>query len=165
MNGITQRNQLTLGELIDWLERQDSDAEVLDGFGAPHSDRGDYSELAFDPVSNTTYRRMLSYAKSADGCTFEGWKGGNYTMCRNTPVYIGKYGECGEPISTLTLSVWAGQDMAQDTIAKLEAARDRLHEALQDLVFLISTSDFYDSFEPTEMKRARAVLQEDGDEG
>jgi hypothetical protein len=28
-----------LKNLIEWLEKQDQDADVIDGFGAPHSDR------------------------------------------------------------------------------------------------------------------------------
>jgi hypothetical protein len=42
-------NHTTLEILILWLEKQDQNLIVDDGFGDPHSDRGDYSELAFDP--------------------------------------------------------------------------------------------------------------------
>jgi len=40
---------MTLEKLIKWLEQQDQKLIVKDGFSTPHSDRGDYSELAFTP--------------------------------------------------------------------------------------------------------------------
>ena len=51
------------------------------------------------------------------------------------------------------------------SLVAAEAKRDRLREALQELVFLIDHDRyFYDGDEPTEMKRARKALQEDRDE-
>ena len=49
---------------------------------------------------------MLKHAKSALGATFPGWKGGEYTMNEHTPVYIGKYGECGEEITSIHFKYW-----------------------------------------------------------
>jgi len=83
---------MNLGSLIDWLEKQDQELVVKDGFGSPHSDRGSYDELAFDPAPEAKISDMLKYAKSADGAKFEGWKGGVYKMDRSTSVYIGEYG-------------------------------------------------------------------------
>lgn len=98
--------RITLGNLIEWLEQQDQNLVVKDGFGSPHSDRGDYSELAFAPVETATIADMLAHAKSAVGNTYTGWKGGNYEMGEYTNVYIGEYGDCGEPITTMHFKYW-----------------------------------------------------------
>jgi hypothetical protein len=97
---------MALGDLIDWLEKQDRKLIVKDGFGSPHSDRGSYDELAFTPEPEAKIADMLKYAKSADGETFTGWKGGEYKMSRSTPVYIGNNGECGEEITQIHFKYW-----------------------------------------------------------
>jgi len=99
-------NNTTLGDLIEWLEKQDQDLIVKDGFGSPHSDRGDYSELAFTPAPEATISDMLMFARSAVGATFTGWKGGDFRMEKYTPVYIGEYGTCGEPITPTHFKYW-----------------------------------------------------------
>jgi hypothetical protein len=97
---------MSLGELIDWLEKQDQDLIVKDGFSSPHSDRGSYDELAFTPEPEAKISDMLKHAKAADGTTFFGWKGGKFKMNRNTSVYIGEYGLCGEEITTIHFKYW-----------------------------------------------------------
>jgi hypothetical protein len=95
-----------LFELIKWLEAQDSNIVVKDGFGEPHSDRGSYDDLAFDPVEETTIGEMLAHAQSAHGSTFEGYKGGDFKMGDWTTVKIGLWGHCGEEITTTHLKYW-----------------------------------------------------------
>ncbi len=97
---------MTLGGLIRWLEKQDGSLVVKDGFGSPHSDRGSYDELAFDPVDETTLGEMLSHAKSALGTAFPGWKGGEYEMFEYTSVYIGHYGDGGDEITPIHFKYW-----------------------------------------------------------
>ena len=97
---------MTLGEVIEWLGKQDQDLIVKDGFGPPHSDRGDYSELAFAPAPRAKIMHMLVWAESAVGEAFEGYKGGRFTMTKHTPVYIGHYGECGEEITSIHFKYW-----------------------------------------------------------
>jgi hypothetical protein len=97
---------MTLGELIEWLEQQDPNLVVKDGFSTPHSDRGSYDELAFTPEPEAKIGDMLKHAKSALGATFTGWKGGRYEMHDYTPVYIGKLGECGEEITPTHFKYW-----------------------------------------------------------
>ena len=96
---------MLLDELIKWLEER-KDAVVLDGFGEPHSDRGDYSNVAFDPVKRTTYSDMLYNARAALGALFMGYKGGEYRMHGWTDCFIGKYGDCGEQITSAHLRLW-----------------------------------------------------------
>lgn len=97
---------MKLKNLIEWLRQQDKNAVVTDGFGSPHSDRGSYIDLAFNPVEKTTFGEMLKHAEKAVGATFEGWKGGKYTMDEYTDCHIGEYGECGEEITTAHLKLW-----------------------------------------------------------
>lgn len=97
---------MILKDLIEWLEQQDQTAIVKDGFGDPHSDRGDYWDLGFSPVEKTTFGNMLECAKSAMGATFPGWKGGEFAMHEYTKCHIGEYGECGEEITSAHLKLW-----------------------------------------------------------
>ena len=82
---------MRLGELIEMLESARPQS-VPRGFGHPHSWRGIYAELAFEPVTNTTVDQMLSLARSCIGATFEGYKGGDYTMDEYTEVHISYVG-------------------------------------------------------------------------
>lgn len=97
-----------LKNLIEWLEKQDENAVVPYGFGEPHSYRGDYSQLAFDPVENAKIGDMLAHARSALGETFEGYKGGEFTMNEYTDCYIAEYGTCGDAdrIGRTMLNLW-----------------------------------------------------------
>jgi hypothetical protein len=99
----------TLGQLIEWLSEQDAGATVRHGFGCPHSDRGDYYNLAFDPAETTTYGEMLAHARAALGQTFTGYKGGEFFMGEHTDVLIGEWGECGEYITDTHFRYWAEQ--------------------------------------------------------
>ncbi len=99
-------NNTTLGDLIDFLETQHKGKGIRFGFSDPHSDRGSYEELAFCEKENTTIGEMLEAAEMANGATYEGWKGGEYTMDRSTPVYIGEYGCCGDAITPFHFKTW-----------------------------------------------------------
>ena len=45
---------MKLGELIEYLEKQDKDKVCPFGFYYPHSYRGYYEQLAFEPAYNIT---------------------------------------------------------------------------------------------------------------
>lgn len=97
---------MLLKDLIQWLELQDASAVVRDGFGAPHSDRGDYSDVGFEPAARTTFGEMLRHARSALGRTFTGYKGGKYTMHEYTLCRIGRREESGGVITEAHLRAW-----------------------------------------------------------
>lgn len=99
---------MILEELIDFLEKQDQSAVCELGFCNAHSYRGIYAELAFEPANNVTVAAMLKCAKDAEGETFEGYKGGRYTMTALTEVHIAKYGACGESLSGTLLWYMVG---------------------------------------------------------
>jgi len=96
---------MTLQELIDTLSSYDPTRRVAFGFGNPHSYRGYYDELAFEPVPDTTVGAMLAAAKEALGATYTGYKGGDYTMNAYTQVWLARYGDTGEAISDFFLSL------------------------------------------------------------
>lgn len=98
MSAYSDNGNVTLGELIRYLELLPPDQPVDVGFGRPHSYRGYYEDLAFEPVANTTIGNMLAAARSALGATFEGYKGGDYVMGERTDCWLAEYGDTGVPI-------------------------------------------------------------------
>lgn len=95
---------MVLDELIKVLEQADPNVVVKRGFDSPHSYRGYYHDLAFEPAFNIRVGDMLAAARGALGDTFKGYKGGDYTMHGYTDCWLANYGECGETIGALLLS-------------------------------------------------------------
>lgn len=110
--------QLILGDLIDELEKCDlsdlSSGEkkgIAFDFGSAipttvDSWRGSYAELAIgyrlsgydndDQHFSDSYAvDFLEHLKSTIGKTFDGWKGGEYTMSKSTPVWVSNPGNAG----------------------------------------------------------------------
>lgn len=83
---------MMLEDLIKALEAENPAKVLPDGFTNPHSWRGDYMQLAFEPAKNVTVGQMLADAKGALGKTFTGYKGGAYTMDEYTDVWLCEYG-------------------------------------------------------------------------
>ena len=99
-----------LQDLIEFLESQPADKVVRFGFGSPMSYRGYYEDLAFDPAENVTIGSMLAHAKSALGQTFQGYKGGDYTMHEYTDCWIAEYGRSGgDKIGPTLMKYWASE--------------------------------------------------------
>lgn len=93
--------QMTLGKLIDRLEALPP-GQAIEAINEPHSYRGYYSDLAFERADGTqTASEALTICRSAMGEVFQGYKGGDYTMGRNTPVWIASYGCCGDKIMAI----------------------------------------------------------------
>ena len=89
--------QLTLGGLIERLENVDGAASVSFGNGIapgnPESYRGYYSDLAFEPSSDpVSAADLLAICRGALGQTFEGYKGGDFVMSDDTPLWLSDYG-------------------------------------------------------------------------
>ena len=99
---------MVLEELIERLSQHDPKKEVPLGFSTPHSYRGYYDRLAFEPCENTTVGAMLDCAKSALNATYYGWKGGAYTIKAYTEVYIAEIGHCGEELGKILLDYMLG---------------------------------------------------------
>lgn len=99
---------MILQELIDFLAAHDPGIVAPVGFHSPHSYRGYYDDLAFEPLENATVKEMLACARSAVGKTFEGYKGGSYTMGLYSTVYLSEYGTTGEEIGPILLRYMVG---------------------------------------------------------
>jgi len=90
------QSQMTLGELITAIKELPSD-QVIDGFTRPHSYRGYYSDLAFEPSEEKMMaKNLLVMVEPCLGQIFQGYKGGDFTMHKSTPCWISYYGTCGE---------------------------------------------------------------------
>ncbi|HEX6939884.1 MAG TPA: hypothetical protein VF158_10770 [Longimicrobiales bacterium] len=108
LNGMTdawQRDragsQMTLGALIGALEALPADRDIT-GFGGPHSYRGYYEDLAFEPSEAVqTVADLLATCRGCMGRVFEGYKGGEYVMGEITPVWIALYGTTGPRLMAL----------------------------------------------------------------
>jgi hypothetical protein len=95
---------MNLGELITALEAADPDLVLPHGFTNPHSYRGHYIELAFEPAYNVTVADMLADARSAVGTTYTGWNGSEFTMDKYSDCYLSEEGcASGEEICTWML--------------------------------------------------------------
>lgn len=113
-HNITPRH-LTLHELITRLEQEDPARLIPVGFGNPHSYRGYYDECAFELRRSVSIREMLTDARSAVGATYQGWKGGDYTMDAYTECWlVTEQGDCGESLGALLLDLLL-QDPAKAT--------------------------------------------------
>lgn len=62
-----------------------------------NSYRGYYSDIALEPWDGTlTVEQLLSAANDACGRTFEGYKGGDFAMDADTPLWIAHYGSASD---------------------------------------------------------------------
>lgn len=95
---------MELLELIKELEKHDPKRIILNGFHNPHSYRGFYECLAFEPKTTAVVGEMLKCAKEALGATYVGYKGGEFKMGPYTDVYLANWGETGEELGPLLLS-------------------------------------------------------------
>lgn len=140
---------MTLANLIAFLEKADSDLKVLHGFSSPHSYRGYYERLAFEPAADVTVKSMLDCAKSALGSTYEGYKGGEYTMGEYTECYLAEYGSCGDEIGESLLTLMLNEalmSVGKETslVGELRAQvseRDRLIKDLRERVNIAETRE------------------------
>jgi hypothetical protein len=101
---------MSLGEIIERLEKEDPSRILKIGWGEPGSYRGYYQDVAFEPANNVTIGSMLENAKSALGQTFCGYKGGDFKMNEYTDCWIAEYGRSnGAQISDLLLDFMLGE--------------------------------------------------------
>lgn len=125
---------MTLDELISALDSEDPNRLLPLGFSNPHSFRGSYCDLAFEPTANVTVGRMLADARSARGATYGGYKGGEYTMDGLTDCWLSEEGHSdGETLGPilLTLLLAAGQldDQTRARLAEFETESVRWRKA------------------------------------
>jgi len=97
-----ESGQILLGELIARLAplpghlivKVSTPDGLLSNTDGLSSYRGYYSDLAIERGgSEVTIAEMVDRLQNAVGETYEGYKGGDYTMSRSTPVWVASYGE------------------------------------------------------------------------
>jgi hypothetical protein len=114
---VATGQNLSLGQLIRALEAvPDKSLPVVMGAGLTpvslDSYRGYYRDLAIqwsDWERGTkddlgTVGKLLARLKAAVGEAFEGYKGGEFTMNEETPLWCAEYGRCGEAIHAVKVS-------------------------------------------------------------
>lgn len=124
MQNVRSKYQLTLGQFIGALDEADPEAIVVvekpeldidegsdewhylpDWVKAPgrcaikrgSSYRGYYEDFAFSPeelMQAWTVADLLKYCCEILGSTEIGYKGGNYVMKEDTPLWVSEYGDC-----------------------------------------------------------------------
>ena len=101
---------VTLGKLIKILADERATGNVRydgDGNSAPGTEdsyRGYYSDLAFDTQQKLVFvADFLKQCRNALGRTYVGYKGGDFTMASDTPLWRASYGCCGEAIVRATI--------------------------------------------------------------
>lgn len=103
---VQESGQLSLGELIDRCEKilkgGNGECYVVFDFENAHPEsfdswRGIYAELAlgFQFERSVKLSEFIESAKDAVGQTFYGYKGGEFTMTKDTPVWVANYGNSG----------------------------------------------------------------------
>lgn len=99
------RYQMTLGKMVDILKSSDPTLPVVFGGedtgspGAEDSYRGYYSDLSFGRTdAEVTVSSFLERCSKALGETYQGYKGGDFQMGPDTPIWCASYGCCGNAI-------------------------------------------------------------------
>jgi hypothetical protein len=93
---------VTLGKMIDAIKDMPPETPVVYDVGGapgrPHSYRGYYSDLSFSPADSATVESLLKHCRGSLDATFEGYKGGEFVMGADTPLWFAEYGCCGRAI-------------------------------------------------------------------
>ena len=101
-------DQLSLGELMDKIKPliNDEIKVVYDFCGAfptsIDSWRGSYDELSLNHINGEDTAKKLTgnefhaLLEQAIGATYQGYKGGEYIMSKDTPVWVDSYGKYTE---------------------------------------------------------------------
>ena len=105
LRSVRSEYHLTLGQAIAALTTLSPTLPVRFDYQstAPKSAmsyRGYYSDLAFDEVvaGTITVGDFLTECQKALGKTFTGYKGGEFLMDAQTPLWVAEYGDCGRAI-------------------------------------------------------------------
>ena len=98
---------VTLGELIEFIDKLPSLTTVKFSNGSYPSSvdsyRGYYSDLAIEPSSKKiNVEDFLVMLRDSLGKTFMGYKGGDFLMEENTPLWMANYSECGEAVVSIS---------------------------------------------------------------
>lgn len=83
---------MKLGGLIKLLESLNPKETLPVGLSNPHSYRGYYDDLAFEPIKKESkVSDILKVVRDCVGQTFTGYKGGDFTMDESSTIWIAHY--------------------------------------------------------------------------
>jgi len=123
-------NDSSLGDVIRRLSLEDPNKVIALGFHNPHSYRGDYADLAFEPATRCRVGDMLATAEQALDQVYEGYKGGEYRMTAYSQVWIANEGSSsGTLLSPTVLELMLRQELypADQVPAHPYQAENRFH--------------------------------------
>jgi hypothetical protein len=106
--GTRSNYHLTLGQLIKRLEKMPKKQLILTSAGAGvqgfNSYRGYYEDLALAPAPGPiwTASQLLKASKRVIDTELIGYKGGEFLMTKDTPLWFAGYGNLGEAVMDLT---------------------------------------------------------------
>jgi hypothetical protein len=113
----------TLEELIALFRRYPPDHPATFGIRNPHSYRGDYADLAVEPVDEpSTAGAWAEVLEEALDAEYQGYKGGHYTMDGHVNVYLANYGDLGEALGGYLVRAVLGGAPPQGAAAYLVTA-------------------------------------------
>lgn len=86
-----------LGELLDGLRQADPEGWVY--LTSPHSYRGYYSDLALEPTTTPIkVWELINQLSDVIDTELTGYKGGEFLMSADTPVWVSHYGTTGSAL-------------------------------------------------------------------
>ena len=83
---------MELQDVVTELKKHNKDKIIKNGFHEPHSYRGIYEDVSFEPTENIPIKEMLACAEEAMDATYGGWKGGEWNMHPDTTVHLANEG-------------------------------------------------------------------------
>lgn len=149
---------MNLKDLRFFLEEQPRDKICKYGFNNPHSYRGYYDEVAFEPASDVSIQSMLDCVDDALTEEFEGWKGGIYEYDLSTNVHIAYKGICSyEEDEGIPLEIF--HSIVNDyTINEIGEEKIEISEEYSDVMTL---SDIFQLIKEIDEKEiSKALIQE-----
>ena len=85
---------ICLGDLLDRLRQADPEAPIY--LDHPHSYRGYYTDLALEPTARPIHVwELINQLSDVIDTELTGYKGGEFLMEADTPVWIASYGNTG----------------------------------------------------------------------
>lgn len=106
---------LTIGNMIDELEKCNSQATVKGVIPDGGSYRGFYDQFYIERGDGVGVAELVRFLNGIVGQVFEGYKGGSYTMDRDSICFVATYGSTGLSIGGVTVDPNSG-----DIILNLE---------------------------------------------
>jgi hypothetical protein len=100
IKGAHAKAEKEVRKVLDLDEPAKTGTVLKRGFHHPHSYRGYYDRLGVEWTGDITIGTMIYTLRGAIGETYQGWKGGDYTMDESTEVHACKErGYTGEPVT------------------------------------------------------------------